>query len=455
MKKWKRIISVLCAVVCVLGMSIPAFAGSVSYVPIPESVNFLHEVEDSPGSYYTNLDLSASTQASYNDLWFRAMDLLNGDGGYIAFYSIRPTSKPDTMQVTILRPGFMKVGTQDIYHNDSTGYYFLLKFNDRGDAYIDSGRRGTVTVINAYYQIHILSTAESYIKNSTFMYSGKILEDVKNFEIRYDSLTPKTYALTVNYRYENGTQAAQPVTRSLEAGCSYEIPSPIIEGHTADRPIVSGTMPEEDLTVTVTYTADPPPEPQAYTLTVNYRYENGSQAAQPVTRSLTAGSSYEITSPAIEGYTADKPVVSGTMPAEDLTVTVTYTAVPPPEPQTYTLTVNYQYENGTQAAQPVTRSLAAGNSYEITSPAIEGYTADKPAVSGTMPEKNLTLYVLYRKISSGSSKPSGWFDAAPDVEWKDPFEWFDAAPNVEWKDPFTWFDAAPNVEWWSPFPWGG
>ncbi|WP_158605062.1 MucBP domain-containing protein [Anaerotruncus sp. 1XD42-93] len=280
---------------------------------------------------------------------------------------------------------------------------------------------------------------------------------------------PQTYTLTVNYRYENGSQVAQPVTRSLTAGSSYEITSPIIEGYTADKPVVSGTMPAEDLTVTVTYTANPPPEPQTYTLTVNYRYENGSQAAQPVTRSLTAGSSYEITSPAIEGYTADKPVVSGTMPAEDLTVTVTYTAVPPPEPQTYTLTVNYRYENGSQAAQPITRSLTAGSSYEITSPTIKNYTADRVVVSGIMPERDLTVHVLYRKDSSGSSKPSGWFDAAPDVEWKDPFEWFDAAPSVEWKDPFAWFDAAPNVEWkdpfiwfdaapdvewWSPFPWG-
>ena len=124
---------------------------------------------------------------------------------------------------------------------------------------------------------------------------------------------PREYLFTINYQYENGLQAAQPITRSLTAGSSYEITSPIIEGHTADRPIVSGTMPEEDLTLTVTYTAAPPPSPQTYTLTVNYRYENGSQAAQPVTRSLTAGSSYEITSPEIEGYTADKPVVSGTM----------------------------------------------------------------------------------------------------------------------------------------------
>ncbi len=454
MKKWKRVITVLCALVCVLGLSVQAFAGSASYVEIPESVNFLHEAEGSPGSYYTNLDLSASKQASYSDLWIQAMDLLNSDGGYTVFYSMGPVASPENMFVSIFRPGYIKVGNQDIYHSDSTGYYFQLKFNDSGDAYIYSGRKGTVTIVNAYYQIHILTKAEPYVKNSNFKYSVKFLKDVTDFEIRYDSPSPESYTFTINYQYENGSQAAQPVTRSLEAGSSYEITSPIIEGYTADRPVVSGTMPEEDLTVAVTYTADPPPEPQAYTLTVNYRYENGSQAAQPVTRSLTAGSSYEITSPAIEGYTADKPVVSGTIPAEDLTVTVTYTAVPPPEPQTYTLTVNYRYENGSQAAQSVTRSLTAGSSYEITSPTIKGYTADRTIVSGIMPERDLTVHVLYRKDSSGSSSSSGKFpDVAAGVEWKDPLTWFDIAEGVEWKDPLTWFDIADGVEWKDPLTW--
>ncbi len=142
------------------------------------------------------------------------------------------------------------------------------------------------------------------------------------------------------------------------------------------------------------------------------------------------------------------------MPAEDLTVTVTYTAAPPPSPQTYTLTVNYRYENGSQAAQPVTRSLTAGSSYEITSPTIKGYTADRTIVSGIMPERDLTVHVLYRKDSSGSSSSSGKFpDVAAGVEWKDPLTWFDIAEGVEWKDPLTWFDIADGVEWKDPLTW--
>ena len=479
MKKWKRVIAVLCALVCVLGVSVPAFA-AVAYTTFSEakisngsllSASYGDAVRlDTSGNLVVNISFDASTWSKIDEakeLWRTVMSEWNGNPDYYIFYQF---ARSYLYVGAFSKSSFSHIsnktdaqGTYHAYFRQGCVFRFelrnsVLRLTSHVGSLLEGSLQDVVLFPSSKNLYFFYKSIVDFQEEHSFSTTVSVLSDINNVTIIDDVVSPPEipqYSLIVNYQYENGTQAAQPVTRSLTAGSSYEIASPIIEGYTADRPVVSGTMPGNDLTVTVTYTADPPPEPQTYTLTVNYRYENGSQAAQPVTRSLTAGSSYEITSPAIEGYTADKPVVSGTMPAEDLTVTVTYTAVPPPEPQTYTLTVNYQYENGTQAAQPVTRSLAAGNSYEITSPAIEGYTADKPVVSGTMPEKNLTLYVLYRKISSGSSKPSGWFDAAPDVEWKDPFEWFDAAPNVEWKDPFTWFDAAPNVEWWSPFPWGG
>ena len=118
------------------------------------------------------------------------------------------------------------------------------------------------------------------------------------------------------------------------------------------------------------------------------------------------------------------------------------------------LKIVYQYEDGTQAAQPVMRSLIAGDSYEITSPTIKNYTADRVVVSGIMPERDLTVHVLYRKDSSGSSSSSGKFpDVAAGVEWKDPLTWFDIAEGVEWKDPLTWFDIADGVEWKDPLTW--
>ena len=63
----------------------------------------------------------------------------------------------------------------------------------------------------------------------------------------------------------------------------------------------------------------------SYTLTINYVYRDGSKAAESHIETILYGKDYSVTSPKISGYTADKLVVSGTMPADNRTVTVTYT----------------------------------------------------------------------------------------------------------------------------------
>ena len=194
-----------------------------------------------------------------------------------------------------------------------------------------------------------------------------------------------------------------------------------------------------------------PPTPAKHTLTIQYQYEDGSQAAEPAIRSLAAGDSYEVVSPVLSGYAADKPTVSGTMPDNDLTITVTYTAIPP-TPAEHTLTIQYQYEDGSQAAEPAIRSLAAGDSYEVVSPVLSDYTADKPTVSGMMPDSDLTITVIYAKSSGGTGSDDPW-DISPGTDWSSPFEWYDISLNATWGSPFNWFDIAPDTQWHSTFPW--
>ena len=64
----------------------------------------------------------------------------------------------------------------------------------------------------------------------------------------------------------------------------------------------------------------------SYPLTIHYVYASGGEAKPDHTEVLGFGAPYSVISPSIPGYTADKPVVTGTMPAESVTVTVTYTA---------------------------------------------------------------------------------------------------------------------------------
>lgn len=78
-----------------------------------------------------------------------------------------------------------------------------------------------------------------------------------------------------------------------------------------------------------------------FQLTINYVYADGTTAATSHSETLTVGKDYTVTSPTIDGYTADTTVVSGTMPAENVEVTVTYS-----KRTDLSYTVNY-YWNGT------------------------------------------------------------------------------------------------------------
>ena len=64
----------------------------------------------------------------------------------------------------------------------------------------------------------------------------------------------------------------------------------------------------------------------SYLLTIHYVYASGGAAKPDYTEEFDFGAPYSVTSPSIPGYTADIPVVTGTMPAAPVTVTVTYTA---------------------------------------------------------------------------------------------------------------------------------
>ena len=142
-------------------------------------------------------------------------------------------------------------------------------------------------------------------------------------------------------------------------------------------------MGTENVTVDVTYTIN------SYILTVNYLYADGTTAAASHTESVNYNATYNVTSPAITGYTPDLPVVTGTMGTENVTVDVTYTI------NSYTLTVNYLYADGTTAAASHTESVNYNATYSVTSPAITGYTPDLGVVTGTMGTENVTVDVTY------------------------------------------------------------
>lgn len=258
---------------------------------------------------------------------------------------------------------------------------------------------------------------------------------------------PSSYTLTINYQYSNGTPAADSVTQSLAPGTEYSIPSPEIAGYTPDIPLVTGTMPEEDLTVTVTYAK------AFYPLTVQYQYTDGSQAAESVSFQYPLGFVYDIPSPEIEGYQPDKPTIAGEMPGEALEEVVTYSAIP------YTLTVQYLFTDGSQAAPDHQEQLTIGSSYSVPSPVIEGYHPNQTAVTGIMPASDVVSTVTYREDSGGSSGPgssgpgeggdSGGGDpGGGDGSGDDPF--IPVLPPFSGNDPFV-IPGIPDFSGYDPF----
>ena len=202
------------------------------------------------------------------------------------------------------------------------------------------------------------------------------------------------YDVVVNPDIEHGTVTANPNTGVI-AGTEITLTNTPSEGyHFAGWTVTAGNdpvtvennkflMPESDVNVTATF------EPDTFTLTINYSIVGGGDAPQSYSNRLPFGTPYSVNTPVIAGLTPSQEVVSGTMPAQDVTVNVTYSTVP------YTLTIHYVYADNTPAANDVVRNLAYNVPYSETSPTIEGYTPDQAEVSGTMGEADLEVTVVY------------------------------------------------------------
>jgi hypothetical protein len=136
--------------------------------------------------------------------------------------------------------------------------------------------------------------------------------------VNYD---PINYTLTINYVNSETGSVISTHTETLHYGDSYNVESPDITGYgLPSQEYVSGTMPDDHVTVNVEY------DPIDYTLTINYLDRKTGMSIWPsCINTLHYSQSYDVDSPDILGY--DKPSekkVSGTMPADDVIIDVYY-----------------------------------------------------------------------------------------------------------------------------------
>lgn len=149
---------------------------------------------------------------------------------------------------------------------------------------------------------------------------------------------------------------------------------------------------------TVTYTGIE--KPVTHKVNISYVYaDDGSQAHEPYTSDVAEGDSFEVPSPAIEGFTPDIVKVSGTMGDDDLTYIVKYSKTPDipvdPDPETHTITIHYIYEDGSPAAEDYKQDFYEGDEFEVVSPKIDGHTPDQDVVKDIVGNEDREYFVRY------------------------------------------------------------
>ena len=382
MKKWKRFLASVCAAVCAAGFSLPAFAADLSPTWFDIAVKAMPYVDGSDGEY-----LFSPPDEIFNDnsrpVWQQIKEDFNDDSRVVLFgFGLSENGKDITISVHS--------------HDKATLNY----------------KKNAVTV-----KPGTVSTSHTFKSASARIITFSYAVETENWSLfQHSSDSISFWALVTGY----SSYPHQPFIWSNQSVT--QLPSDVAFASDIKNIVFEA-----------------PPTPAKHTLTIQYQYEDGSQAAEPVVKTYEAGAAYQVVSPVIGGFYTDQSIVSGTMPDKDLTVTVTY--LPVPGELLYTLSVVYQFSDGTPASDIVIKHLEAGAPYSIVSPVITGYTADKPTVSGTMPENNLRIVVTYNN-NSGSQGGGGSLTEFPDIgahlDWPDPFRWIDIAGHLDFPNPFAW-----------------
>lgn len=134
------------------------------------------------------------------------------------------------------------------------------------------------------------------------------------------------------------------------------------------------------------------------TLQIVHSYEDGGSAGKSSTLSCYIGDYYEIAPLKITGYEADTAMLSGICSGSDR-IAVIYRI------GTYRLTIRYLYPDGSEAMPSFEGSYRFGEAYSVSTPMLDGYSADRMLVDGTMPGEDTILTVYFSQIYTNEGQP--------------------------------------------------
>ena len=120
--------------------------------------------------------------------------------------------------------------------------------------------------------------------------------------------------------------------------------------------------------------------------------EDGAMVAEDFHASYVRNTSYNVTSPKVTGYTPDQANVTGVASEDATEITVVY------RKNSHTVTVHYVDNTGRTVAPSVTETVAYGDTYSYTSPNVPNYTPNTGVVTGTMPDRDVEVTVIYNPV---------------------------------------------------------
>ena len=223
----------------------------------------------------------------------------------------------------------------------------------------------------------------------------------------YAQWTINQYNYTVEYYIDNVKNDSMTVTGNADFGSvinSYtdKCPTGYALEKTENLPLTIGVNESENV-IKVFY------KKNVFNLTIHYVYAEGGTAAEDHTDSVTFNDTYSVTSPTINGYTADTTVVSGTMPAENVEVTVTYT-----KRTDLSYTVHYYWNGTTESVAP--DKTVPGQSFNASvteSPvAVTGCTpvnTDSKAITIGTGKNEITFY-YYKNVELTANSKTETYD---------------------------------------------
>lgn len=228
---------------------------------------------------------------------------------------------------------------------------------------------------------------------TTYQPGGKVLVDTMDPGNHLYAIWEKgSYLLTIHYVYASGGEAKPDHTEEFDFGAPYSVPSPSIPGYTADKPVVTGTMPAAPVTVTVTYTASTgtPYEVHHYL----ERLE-GAYPYVPNEKDNLRGETGAWTAAAAKSYNGFTPreFAQERIKADGSTVVKIFY-----DRNSYLLTYKDSLSAGVYASQTYKYGAAVT---AIAAPTKTGYTFTgwSPTVPATMPAGALTVYAQWRKTT--------------------------------------------------------